>query len=199
MELFQEEAVEEKTAAGDGRLANLRKSGGIALIAVGLLLVAFFGFDLRARLPGSEPVTVSPKINSLAPNFTLKDLNGNLISLTDLRGKNVLLNFWATWCGPCRLEMPALQARQELYQEDLIVLAVNYDEPAELVQAFKEELGLTFPIVLDPGAIVQDVYGIRAYPTSYFIDREGVIREIRIGILTEDTLDEYLADLGITS
>lgn len=199
MEVDSEEMIDENQAGERRRSTLLRKSGSVVLMVIGILLIAVFGFDLKINLPGSEPVTVAPQVDSLAPNFSLKDLNGNVISLTDLRGKNVVLNFWATWCGPCRLEMPSLQARQQQHQEDLVVLAVNFDEPEEVVQAFKAELGLSFPIVLDPGAIVQDVYSIRAYPTTYFIDREGVIRNVRIGILTEETLDDYLAELGITS
>ncbi len=196
METYPEEFPENKIRGRENR-NWLRRSGGILLIVVGLVLIAVYGFNLRFQMPGSEAITVAPLVGSQAPNFSLKGLDGNSIELADLRGKNVIINFWATWCGPCRIEMPHFQARHEKYPDDLVILAVNFDEPEKAVQAFVDELGLTFDIVLDPGAVVQTVYEIRAYPTTYFVDREGVIQKVRIGILTEDLLDEFLAELGL--
>ncbi len=138
-----------------------------------------------------------PVKDSLAPNFEAKTLHGEDINLAALRGKPVMLNFWATWCAPCRLEMPAIQSRHDLYSDELVVLAINFDEPEELVQAFEIELGLTMDIVMDPAAKIQNLYQIRGYPTSIFIDSEGIIQNIHIGILTEPQLDQYLAVIGI--
>lgn len=116
----------------------------------------------------------------------------------DLRGKVVLLNFWATWCAPCRVEMPTLQSRHERYPEQLVVVGIDFDEPKKNVAAFVEEFGLTFPILLDPGGKVQDDYHIRGYPTTIFLDKTSLVQIVHIGIMTEDQLDDYLIEMGVT-
>ena len=194
---FDSKDRDARSDAGPSVKERVRKSGGLLLIVAGLLLIGYVAFDLRFPVPQSDPVKVAPLVGSLAPNFTLTDLAGHDISLKELRGKYVVINFWATWCGPCQVEMPHLQARHETFGEELVILAVNYDESKEIVQSFVDDFGLTFPVVLDPGAIVQEVYEIRAYPTTYFIDREGVIRSVRVGLLTEELLDQYLSELGL--
>ncbi len=109
-----------------------------------------------------------------------------------------MLNFWATWCGPCEIEMPLLQARYERYRQDgFSVLAVNFDEPQELVTAYGQDHGLSFPLLLDPGGEIQQLYRIRGYPSTYLLDRDGVIRDIHIGLLTENRMDEMLASVGL--
>ncbi len=178
----------------------LQVLAGIALLAgIGLIFIDFpgvFAGQSDDSLDG-EQLLRAPEIGALAPDFELLTITGESIRLDDLRGQVVLLNFWATWCAPCRLEMPHLQNRFELFSPDLVVLAVNFDEPAQDVGAFVLELGLTFPTLLDPGALVQDLYRVRGYPTSVFVDRDGVIQIIHIGILTEGQLDDYLAQVGI--
>ena len=110
----------------------------------------------------------------------------------------MLLNFWATWCAPCRLEMPAFQQRyRELAPEGLQVLAVNFDESEEEVRAFQQELDLSFPLLLDPGGMVQRIYRVLGYPTTYLVDRDGVIQAIHVGIMSEAQLDGYLLQLGM--
>ena len=109
-----------------------------------------------------------------------------------------MLNFWATWCSPCREEMPALEARFQRYRDQgLVVLAIDFDEPLEEVRAFRDEFGLTFPVLMDPGAIIQQLYRVRGYPTSYFVDRSGTIQVQHIGVMSEDQLDEYLVQMGV--
>ena len=136
-------------------------------------------------------------IGSTAPDFASTNIHGNKVKLSDFKGSPVLLNFWATWCQPCRLEMPYLQERHESYSSDLVVLAVNFDESVELVRSFTEELNLNFNILLDPGGNIQSLFQIRGYPTTYFIDSDGIIRAIHIGLLTESQLDEYLIQVGV--
>jgi peroxiredoxin len=111
----------------------------------------------------------------------------------------VLVNFWATWCDPCRLEMPDLQARAERFPDRLVILGVNFDEPESDVRAFAEELRLTFPLLLDPGAEVQEAYRVLGYPTSVFVDETGIIRAVHVGIMSSDQIDGYLANLGLTA
>jgi hypothetical protein len=93
--------------------------------------------------------------------------------------------------------MPLLQARHEEHGLDLAIVGVDFDEPRGLVAGFVEEYGLTFEMVLDPGGIIQNQYQIRGYPTSYFLDREGVIRVVHIGVMNADELDGYLRELGL--
>ena len=132
-----------------------------------------------------------------APDFELFDLSGQKTSIQDQQGQVVLLNFWATWCGPCRVEMPEFQDRFEQYDDQLSVLAVNFDEDEEAVASFVNELGLTFNILLDPGAKVQELYQVQFYPTSFIIDKEGIIRYQHVGILTASQLDGYLSEVGL--
>jgi thiol-disulfide isomerase/thioredoxin len=139
-------------------------------------------------LPGcagssSGPVTeYGSEIGKLAPDFQLIGLDKQEVSLSSLRGKPVLLNFWATWCGPCRIEMPFLQ---EIYEEwagkGLVMLAVNIQENPTKVKQFVENAGLTFPVLLSPGNDVPLAYNIRGIPATFFIGADGVIRDIKIG------------------
>lgn len=148
-------------------------------------------------LSACSDLDVAPVKGAVAPDFELINVEGENVKLSDYRGKSVLINFWATWCGPCRLEMPAIQARYEQYSPELVVLAVDNDESQEIVAAFVDELGLTFPILLDFGAVIQDLYRIRGYPSSLFVDANGIIQVVHIGIMTEGQLDGYLAEIGI--
>jgi peroxiredoxin len=111
-----------------------------------------------------------------APSFTLRDLNGKEVKLEDHRGKIVFLNFWATWCRPCRTEMPSME---KLYNEfknrDFIILAVDLQEGTRKVRAFKERFKLNFPILLDSDGSVGSKYGVISIPTTYLIDREGYV------------------------
>lgn len=135
-------------------------------------------------------------MDAAAPEFTLQSLQGDQVSLSELRGQVVLINFWATWCGPCRLELPAVQARYN--QGGFAVLAVDFNESAEQVQTFADELGLDLPILLDPGGKVQELYRVRGYPTTFIVDREGIIRVLHLGEMSAEILGGYLTELGVS-
>jgi thiol-disulfide isomerase/thioredoxin len=142
----------------------------------------------------------APRVGEQAPDFALRTLDGNVVRLSDLRGKVVLVNFWATWCGPCKAEMPDLQEVYEQHKDQLVVLAVNaesnsVEETRRLVTDFRDELNLTFPIVLDtPEGSVFNQYKLQGLPDSFFVDREGVVRSISIGPMNKETILKKLEE-----
>ncbi len=141
---------------------------------------------LSASLPGEntrETIT-APQKGFLAPDFSLERLNGESITLSDLRGQPVLVNLWASWCGPCRLEMPAMERIYKEYKDKgFVILAINttYQDNLANVKAFIEEHNLTFPIILDQEGSTTQKYQLTVLPSSYFIDSEGIIQEVVIG------------------
>ena len=187
-----------------GSRSNLSMIGAGLLIGVGLGLLALAVIGMQGSLfsglfdnfSGDTAIAV-PEVNSPAPDFQLQTLDGQALRLSDFQGKPVLINFWATWCGPCQLEMPLIQKYYEKHSPDLIVLAINNDQPLAAVQEFVDQMKLSFPVLLDPGAKVEDQYRIRAFPTSLFVNREGVIRYQHIGILNEQQLVQYLKQIGV--
>ncbi|MBI4596320.1 MAG: TlpA family protein disulfide reductase [Candidatus Tectomicrobia bacterium] len=126
---------------------------------------------------------IGPQMGSYAPNFTLKDLNGKTVSLTDYRGKVVFLNLWATWCPPCREEMPSMQKLYDQLQgQEFEILAVSIDsDGARSVGPFMNKYGLTFPALLDTDNRVARLYRVTGVPESFIIDKKGVIKKKIIG------------------
>lgn len=129
-----------------------------------------------------------PKNKVEAIDFELEDMQGVLRKLSSYRGKIVFLNFWATWCGPCRIEMPSMQRVYEEFKgEGLVIVAVDLREDREQVKRFLDQYGLTFPVLLDKTGRVGATYGARAIPTTYLIDRKGYIIGRAIGAREWDT------------
>jgi thiol-disulfide isomerase/thioredoxin len=131
----------------------------------------------------AEDRSPQPALYHPAPDLTLPALDGTTFSLAALDGKPAILNFWATWCAPCRAEMPMLQAAWERYNDSVAIVGVDIDEDPALVQAFVDELDITFPILLDEGAVIAGRYNVRGLPTTLFIDGDGIIRQIYPGQL----------------
>ncbi|MBC7242337.1 MAG: redoxin domain-containing protein [Anaerolineae bacterium] len=139
-------------------------------------------------------LAVAPLPGALAPDFVVSDLEGNPIQLSAYRGKRVLLNFWATWCPPCRYEMPALQEAYTAFaDDDFVILGINYLEAGEDVRAFMESLSLTFPVGIDSSGEVFRGYRVVSIPTSFFINRDGVIIALYRGPLTREAIEQALA------
>jgi peroxiredoxin len=169
----------------------------VVTIVVALLGAAWIGVS-RVSAEDINPTgrPPAPQIGHPAPEFTLTTPEGDTVSLSDFRGQAVLLNFWATWCGPCRVEMPDIESVYNQYSDEgFVVLAVNDGEPPGLVSAFVNELGLSFPILMDPSWEVQQTYQVRAFPTTYYIDREGIIQEAIFGSMTRPVIEDRVKQI----
>ena len=149
-----------------------------------------------ADTPGGEAEAVTGK---LAPNFRFTSDDGEEFSLAELRGQPVIVNFWATWCGPCRAEMPDLQRVHDTLGDELTLLAVDLDETGEAVTAFFDELGLALNVVIDEGRMIADQgYGLFGVPSTYVIDAEGVIVATKIGPYADlDEINGHLEEIGL--
>ena len=135
----------------------------------------------------------APEIGYPAPDFTLLDLEGNQITLSEFRGKTVFINFWATWCPPCRAEMPEIEAvYQEYKDKDVEVIGVDIVETKDEVRQFVQQYGYSWTFVLDTTGEVATTYNIAAIPTSFFIDKEGIIRVVNIGAMTKRAMETAL-------
>jgi len=142
------------------------------------------------------------EVGDTAYNFTLDDLDGQRVSLTDFRGQPVIVNFWATWCAPCRIEMPVFQELYERHQDDgLVILALDQAESPEVAgDYFYDEMGLTFTPLLDEDSEIATTYGsYGVLPSTFFIDSEGTVAAIHRGPLTQGQAAGYLAAAGIES
>ena len=166
-----------------------RRLGPAAAMLLALALFPGCDKGVGSAPPEGAPLAqraskgIAPQIGFTAPDFELPDLKGGTVRLSDLRGRVVLLNFWATWCGPCRVEMPTIQAVYEDYGDrGLSVLAVAGDyQGAEFVAPFMRDLGLTFPGLLDERGEVQDLYFVNALPMTFLLDRNGVVVNKLVG------------------
>lgn len=154
----------------------------LIVIALGVIWTFASRAPIAATSGGAPPP--SPREGFSAPEFSLETIDGGQVTLSDLRGKAVLVNFWASWCPPCRAEMPAIERVYRSYKDlGLEVLAVNTTNQDDVTAAaaFIQELGLTFPIPLDRSGAVSASYNLRGLPSSYFIDQQGIIRSVVVG------------------
>ena len=167
--------------------SSSRKKRWETLMLVGLALG--FLWTVASRVPSAVGAPLSslpsPREGFLAPDFTLDTLQGDQVKLSDLRGKIVVVNFWATWCPPCRAETPALKTSYESYKDaDVVILGVNLTNQDSLndVEAFVQEFSLTYPILLDrDGNVSNSLYQIKGLPSTFFVNRNGVIRTVVVG------------------
>jgi cytochrome c biogenesis protein CcmG, thiol:disulfide interchange protein DsbE len=176
-----------------GRLPDLRRLPRRFLVYAALLpfvVLGAAGFALFLRGPTISPTT----IGSVAPDFSLVDLDGNMVHLADLRGQPVIVNFWASWCGPCVDEFPLLKSVADEHASDgLVVLGIVYQDRSEAARAFMEQNGGTWQALMDPDDRVARAYNIFGPPETYFVGRDGTIVARHIGQLTAASLDAKVA------
>lgn len=174
-----------------------RFSWSLLLIGSLLLGIAWIMQSREAAEPAeaASSATEAPAVGHLAPDFTTESLSGDTFTLSDYRGQPVVLNFWATWCPPCRAEIPFFQAASRKYNGQVAVIGIDDGEPREIVAPFVADMGMTYPVPLDATSEVSRRYRVNSLPTTVFIDRTGVIQYIHIGILNQAVLDDQIAQL----
>jgi peroxiredoxin len=168
--------------------------GGIFLLGAGLipLLVNAQQKTLDSAAPILPPVTSSYP----APQLALTDLQGKPVSIEDYRGQVILVNNWATWCPPCKTEMPELQAYYTAHAtEGFVVVAIESGEPADQVTSFVQEYRMSFPVWLDPQSTALEIFQNWNLPSSYVIDRDGIVRLSWTGGINQLTLEQYVTPL----
>ena len=177
-----------------------------AVVAALLLFVAIVAVVLLQGCASDEPEEASTgaalsgpvREGMVAPQFTLTSLDGETVSLSDYAGQPVLVNFWASWCPPCRDEFPALVRAYEAHRDDgLEILGVTYNDQAEAARAFADDSGAEWPILSDPDHDAWDAFSPVGPPTSYFVDADGIVQRVHIGAVDEEQLASHLAAIGL--
>lgn len=174
---------------------------GLGLIGAGLLLLGIVAWTLlpawnRASTSEAQASAIPVEVNFAAPELYLSDLQGNPVSLTDYRGQVVLVNNWATWCPPCKAEMPALQAYYDKHRhQNFTIIAIEAGEPVAEVTAFVQQYRLTFPVWLDPGQKATAAFRNPGLPSSYVIDPKGNVRLAWTGAISGEMLEKYVTPL----
>ena len=161
----------------------------IILLTVAVLAAAFWRFN-----PSGDASTINQKNSNAVPNFTVYTMDGEEVQLSDFLGKPIVLNFWASWCGPCKAEMPDLEAAWQAYGEDIQFVTVNLtdgrQETVESATAYIAQQGYTFPVYYDTAMSAAQAYGVNSIPRTYFIDAEGTLVSAVKQMITAQQLQE---------
>ncbi len=185
-------------ATGKRLLPYLLGGGALILIVTGGIILGLSQTGQAADPVETEAGIIFPpaRINRPAPDLSLESLDGNPVSLDELQGEVVLVNNWATWCPPCRAEMPELNAYYQDHKgEGFLVVAIEAGSPRSDVEAFVEGEGIAFPVLLDPGSKALKSFQNAALPSSYVIDRQGILRLTWTGAINRATLERFVNPL----
>jgi cytochrome c biogenesis protein CcmG/thiol:disulfide interchange protein DsbE len=165
----------------------------VVILAVTLMLIGGRYLNQRGGMAGGTGALAGADIKGVeAPDFELKALDGKTVKLSDLRGKAVLLNFWATWCGPCKVEMPWLVDLQKKYGEQgLQIVGIAMEDDPAPVEEFTKNIGVNYTILMGKNA-VGDAYSVLGLPTTYYIDRSGKILDRHIGLVSLSEIEEHI-------
>lgn len=181
----------EKTMQWNSNKKKLFLAGIILLLIITILLSSK---PIQTAKENKEPeskITTGILEGNLAPDFELNDLKGKKVKLSDFKGKNIILNFWATWCPFCVHEMPLFQKKFE-ETENLVVIGVNLQEKPETIKSFAEKLEITYPLLLDPEKRVKKQYNVYMQPVTYIINSKRIIIARKFGPITETELNQKL-------
>lgn len=158
------------------------------------LLLSAIGYTIYASVTQEKVEVLAP--GDEAPNFELVDLEGETHRLSDYKGEGVLLNFWGTWCPPCKKEFPAIERQYKNFENQGVhVLAINIDQSNLEVQNYINELGLTFPVAIDKGRSVMTTYNVGQLPATILVNEEGIITNIITGEMSEAQIVEHLESI----
>jgi cytochrome c biogenesis protein CcmG/thiol:disulfide interchange protein DsbE len=159
---------------------------GIGFLLGGLIL--WFGTPrFENTLTIRKPL---PKIGSPIPDFELIDLKGEKVTGNEFQGKPLIINFWATWCAPCKLELPLLQDTAHKYEKDINLIAVDSDEPRDVVNKYVAQNNYNLPVLMDESGEMSNAFGVHAFPVTFFVDDKGILQAMHIGQLDEKLLND---------
>jgi thiol-disulfide isomerase/thioredoxin len=172
----------------------------ILLLLAALLGTAWIVVSREPVAQASGPITLTeaPIVGYLAPDFTLQTAVGQTVTLSEIvdtataSGQPVVLNFWASWCAPCRVEMPSLQQASVTYNGRAAFIGINQGEDIPTITEFGNEYSVSYPLLVDPNSRISRLYQVNSLPTTIFIDQQGVVREVIIGILSEAVLQSRI-------
>lgn len=169
----------------------------LAVVAIGLAAKLFADSQgsQSVALPGAVTSPYKFTAGTPAPDFSLQSVDGGSVSLADFRGKTLVVNFWATWCPPCRSEMPDMEQVYTERKDDVVVLAVNVQEARAPVRDFADKYRLSFPILMDTAGEVTQSFGVQSLPTTFFIDKEGKVASFNMGALNKSAIGRKLEQI----
>ncbi|MDI3477226.1 MAG: hypothetical protein PWQ59_751 [Thermoanaerobacterium sp.] len=192
-----------KTRNSNNRNKNIILAVSIILVLIlGISIYFLNNYVISSQTQNQNTNTainnaqVGTEKGDLAPDFTLKDVNGKTVTLSKLKGKKVILNFWATTCPYCKIEMPELNKFYQNNKNDVVLLAIDIGEDKSVVENYLEGKGYSFDVLLDSDAKVAMDYKVQFIPMSFFIDEKGIIRSISNGAMTYDEIDEYFKTMS---
>ncbi len=169
----------------------------IVILSLALLGSAWISFSQEeiSQIGDLSNLTEAPIAGYVAPEFTTSTTQGEELTLSDFRGQPAVLNFWASWCPPCRAEFPHFQAASLKYSGQAVILGIDQGEPASVVADFGAVMGVTYPLLLDEKSVINRLYSVVALPTTVFVGADGVIQDVYTGIINRAVLEERIERL----